>query len=165
MGSDTCDRHPRSLKAAVSNQTRSAFPGVFAMTVRFRACVVALLLAAAPGCSTHSTLADPKAEPAARRALNATVTIGGDCNYFVDAESGGNTTVIKAGQSVTWAWASGSHSITSGACCTADGAWDSGVMSPGSFTRTFPFPGSYPYFCSVHGSMMTGTVIVQPAGD
>ncbi len=164
MGSRSRRGGPRSFEVAAPIRARVVTPG-WCVTTAACAGLLGLLLSTVFGCGTHSTLGDPKEEPAARRALNATVTIGGDCNYFVDAESGGNTTVIKAGQSVTWAWARGSHSVTSGVCCTADGAWDSGVMSPGSFTRTFPSAGTFPYFCSVHGAMMTGTVIVQPAGD
>jgi plastocyanin len=31
-----------------------------------------------------------------------------------------------------------------------------------TFDRTFPTAGTFPYFCTVHGSMMTGTIVVQP---
>jgi plastocyanin len=81
---------------------------------------------------------------------------------FVDTQSGTNVTTIHAGQTVTWVWVSGTHSTTSGACCTANGTWDSGVMSGGSFSHTFGGTGSFPYFCTVHGSLMTGTVVVNP---
>jgi plastocyanin len=165
MGSGS--RHDRcsGLGAAVPIRARAALQPRFVTTTPSRSGLLALLLVAVFGCSTHSALTDPKTEPAAPRALNATVTVGRDCNDFVDSESGSNTTTIRAGQSVTWAWAGGSHSITSGACCTASGMWDSGVMSPGSFTRTFPSAGTYRYFCSVQKSMMTGTVVVQLPGD
>ena len=83
-------------------------------------------------------------------------------NAFVDSQSAGTTTTIKAGQTVQWVWMGGPHSSTSGNCCSPDGSWDSGVMSSGTFSRTFPSAGSFPYFCTVHGTMMTGMVMVTP---
>jgi plastocyanin len=35
-------------------------------------------------------------------------------------------------------------------------------MSGGSFSHTFTSAGSFPYFCMIHGSMMTGMVVVNP---
>ncbi len=91
------------------------------------------------------------------------VNVGqGGNNSFVDPQSGGSTTTIKAGQAVQWIWMGGPHSSTSGNCCTPDGGWDSGLMSSGSFAHTFPTAGSFPYFCTVHGTMMTGMVVVTP---
>ena len=53
------------------------------------------------------------------------------------------------------------HTTTSGNCCTPSGLWDSGLQTSGAFARQFPTPGTFPYFCAVHGSMMTGTVVVN----
>jgi hypothetical protein len=92
-----------------------------------------------------------------------TVSVGpGGSTLFVDSQSGTNMTTIHAGQAVTWIWASAPHSTTSGSCCTANGTWDSGIQNGGSFSHTFASTGSFPYFCTVHGSMMTGTVVVNP---
>ena len=102
----------------------------------------------------------------------ANVTITSD--QFTDNASGNSTTTIHAGDAVEWQWHSGTHSTTSGACtsgggpydtggCTASGDWDSGIRSSGTFTFTFPNAGSFSYFCQVHGSMMTGKVVVQSA--
>ena len=85
-------------------------------------------------------------------------------NVFVDAASGTSTTTIHAGETVQWTWLSGAHSTTSGRCslgCAGDGLWDSGVLSGGSFSHTFPTTGTFPYFCQVHGVMMQGSVVVQ----
>jgi plastocyanin len=90
------------------------------------------------------------------------VSVGLGGNQFVDGVSGSNVTTIHAGQMVMWNWAGGPHSTTSGNCCSPDGKWDSGVRSSGSFSQTFPSTGSFPYFCTVHGSMMTGMVMVNP---
>jgi plastocyanin len=86
----------------------------------------------------------------------------GPGNVFVDALSVNSVSTIKAGDTVQWNFADSiPHSTTSGACCTASGMWDSGVKSSGSFSFKFSQAGTYPYFCTVHGTMMTGTVIVN----
>jgi plastocyanin len=73
---------------------------------------------------------------------------------------------INATDTVTWVWASGPHSTTSGSCvgvtCTASGVWDSGIQATGfQYPVTFPNPGSFPYYCAQHGSVMTGTITVN----
>jgi len=101
---------------------------------------------------------------AAAQAATRTVTISS--NQFTDASSANSTSTIQAGDSVNWVWAGGIHSTTSGSCsggCTPDGKWDSGVKSSGAFSRTFDTIGSFPYYCTVHGSMMRGTIVVQAA--
>lgn len=90
------------------------------------------------------------------------VNVGQGGNNFVDSQSGNSTTTIRAGATVMWTWVSGTHSTTSGTCCTADGKWDSGTKSSGSFSHTFPTAGNFPYFCSVHLAAMTGNVVVNP---
>ena len=80
---------------------------------------------------------------------------------FVDAVSGNSSTTINVGDTVTWVWASGGHSTTS-----ADGLWDSGVLSGGSFSHTFNSPGTFNYFCTPHRTFgMTGTVVVNAPPD
>ena len=75
--------------------------------------------------------------------------------------SGGPTTTITVGTTVEWQWEGDlPHSTTSGGCCTPDGRWDSGTKSSGSFERPFLETGTFPYYCRVHLTMMTGTVIV-----
>jgi plastocyanin len=82
---------------------------------------------------------------------------------FTDSQSGTSATTIKAGDSVQWNFMDSiSHTTTSGNCCTANGLWDSGIKSSGNFTHKFATAGTFPYFCTIHGSLMTGTVTVQP---
>ena len=107
------------------------------------------------------------AVPAETRA----VTIGPNLTHtFVDAVSGTSTSTIVVGDTVQWTWATGLHSTTSGTCagiCTGDGKWDSGShSSPFSFshTATFATKGTYHYFCSVHGAVMQGDVVVVDPG-
>ena len=72
---------------------------------------------------------------------------------------------IARGGVVNWTWTGGiMHSVTSGTCsgaCTADGKFASATQASGTFSFTFNTSGDFPYFCVVHGSMMTATVHVQ----
>ena len=70
---------------------------------------------------------------------------------------------IAAGGSVTWIWdAQGSHSIQSTGA-VPDIFRNSVVMSArdNSYTVTLNTPGRYTYQCAVHGSAMTGVIVVQ----
>jgi PKD repeat protein len=84
--------------------------------------------------------------------------------FFSDSVSGNNTTTIGVGTTVEWHWDQGFHSTTSGPCppCTGDGTWNSLPRGSGTFQHTFAQQGTFPYFCLVHTSMMTGTVVVNP---
>ncbi|MEW5764626.1 MAG: PKD domain-containing protein [Acidobacteriota bacterium] len=94
--------------------------------------------------------------------LEATVsvTVG---NFFFSP----SVVSLNPGDQVRWTWAGGSHSTTSGTCpggiCSRDGIWDSGVKTSGTFSRTFTEPGSFPYYCTLHGDSMTGRVDVSGA--
>lgn len=71
------------------------------------------------------------------------------------------TITVNAGDTVTWHnLDSATHTVTAN-----DGSFDSGnVNSAGSFPRMFTQPGTYDYYCKIHGSPgagMHGTVIVQ----
>ena len=106
---------------------------------------------------------------------NAIVQVGVIVNgfpSFVDTVSGNTTTTINAGRTVQWNWAPGAglHSTTSGSCvpapCTKDFIWDSGNHNPPFvYTHTFNEVGTYPYYCMIHGEMMTGAVNVLPPGS
>jgi len=92
------------------------------------------------------------------------VTVGN--NYFRSAHNGSQNSAvdtIASGGSVTWRWnAVGPHSIQSTGLpplvfrnsVVMSGASDSYVM-------TFNSPGTYDYQCAVHGSAMTGRIVVQ----
>jgi plastocyanin len=76
---------------------------------------------------------------------------------------------VAVGDTVHWVWDGFDHSTTSGSCsgttCTPDLRWDSGITNTGAtFDFTFTTPGTYNYFCSVHGPLfnMRGTIIVVP---
>ncbi|HWE31618.1 MAG TPA: plastocyanin/azurin family copper-binding protein [Polyangia bacterium] len=70
-----------------------------------------------------------------------------------------STVTIQAGQSVTWNWVTGFHSVVSDS--TPKAFADSPAQSAGQFTVTFATAGTYPYHCGIHGAMMSGTVVAQ----
>jgi len=116
--------------------------------------------------ATPTPSSGPTPTPAAPRIVGVGKSAAGqNVNAFVDAASGTSTSSIHAGDTIEWDWYAGAHSTTSGACsagCVANGLWDSGIRQPGvTFQHTFPAAGTFTYFCSVHGTMMQGTVIVQ----
>ena len=87
-------------------------------------------------------------------------------NIFYRSASNGSQNpavdTIAAGSSVTWSWnAAGSHSIQSTG--TPSIFRNSVIMSAAnsSYTVTFQNPGTYSYDCGVHGSLMTGRIVVQ----
>jgi plastocyanin len=70
---------------------------------------------------------------------------------------------VPLGTTVTWSWVGGFHDVTptGNPLFTASGA---PVPSPNAYSHTFSSPGTYVYFCSVHGSAnsgMRGTIVVQ----
>jgi plastocyanin len=64
---------------------------------------------------------------------------------------------VAAGGQVRWTWAGASfHSVTS----TGNGPLRSPTQGSGTYTVTFPTPGRFDFFCTVH-PFMTGSVIVH----
>jgi hypothetical protein len=95
--------------------------------------------------------------------------------YFCDPSYQGGVcdTVIRAGDTVTWNFASTAHHTTTecGASCdspTTSPLWDSGPVSSldasHTFSHVFNTPGTYLYYCSIHPNLQRGRIIVQPAG-
>jgi plastocyanin len=60
---------------------------------------------------------------------------------------------IRAGTSVAWVFCDNpgtdSHTVTSDTQL-----WDSGLVGSGTFTRTFPAAGTFPYHCLPHPGMV-----------
>jgi plastocyanin len=96
--------------------------------------------------------------------LTAAVTVG---NIFFrsghNASANPAVDTVAVGGTVTWTWANagstphsiqslGSPSFTSSAIKTGDGS---------THQVTFSAPGTYQYDCAVHGTMMSGTIIVR----
>ena len=71
-----------------------------------------------------------------------------------------NPATVKAGQTVSWRNAdSVAHTATADA-----GAFDTGTIAVGATSRPIAMAtaGSYPYHCTIHGFVMTGTLVVTP---
>lgn len=104
------------------------------------------------------------------------VNVGQGGNRFTDVVSGTSTTTIHVGDTVQWNFKDESslHSATSGVCvitdpyigdvsCNFDGNFDTGQQPAGKTgSHRFTVAGSFKYYCSVHGGMMTGLVNVSP---
>lgn len=64
---------------------------------------------------------------------------------------------VKAGATVTWT----NHDDIPHTVVNADKAFKSKVLDTGEkFSSTFPTPGTFAYFCSIHPKM-TGKIVVQ----
>jgi len=94
----------------------------------------------------------------------AAVTVG---NIFFKSVRNGSANAavdtVAAGGTVTWTWVTtgsvphsvqslGSPSFTSSAIQTGSGT---------TYQVTFTAPGTYQYDCAVHGTMMTGRIVVR----
>jgi plastocyanin len=82
------------------------------------------------------------------------------------------TVTVAAGSTVKWTWAtcSGSTDPYAGGagqtCVDHSVAWDAGgtgsaTQQVGTYQRAFATAGTYAYHCAVHGSAMSGKVVVQ----
>lgn len=96
--------------------------------------------------------------PFSSRAATVTVQVGSGGNFFAPV-----TTNILVNDQVLWSWVGSFHNVTS-----TNNAWTaSATLNAGAtFSHTFTTPGTYFYFCSIHGTPttgMTGAIIVNPA--
>jgi plastocyanin len=106
-------------------------------------------------------------------------TNGGTTGGTTGGATGNSVTVGRAAFSpasvtvavngtVTWKWDSCSDDAYYGQTCVAhsvtfDDASVTGseLIESGTFAKTFATAGTYKYHCAVHGTSMTGTVVVQ----
>lgn len=96
-------------------------------------------------------------------ATSQTITIQPNSTGLGAAAFGTNPLIVPSGSVVTWINNDTvAHSIVSTA-----GLFDSGALNPGqSFSQTFTVPGTYDYFCGIHGTTSeSGRIIVTAAGD
>jgi plastocyanin len=83
-----------------------------------------------------------------------TVGVGAGGDAF-----GPNAVTIAQGDTITWNWVGGKHSVTS---TTPSESFDSGSLTAGTFAHTFNQAGTFKYLCIWHPGM-TGTVVVTAA--
>jgi len=72
-----------------------------------------------------------------------------------------STKTVAVGATVEWQWNGGNHNVT---WVTSSGAGDSPTQSSGTYSRTFDSPGTYDYYCTLHGTATTGmhgSIVVQ----
>jgi len=91
----------------------------------------------------------------------ASVQVG---DIFFTSNGNGTTNpavdTVAVGGTVTWTWISGNHSVES--LGTPSFTSSSVSATPGNtYAFTFTTAGTYQYDCSVHGSSMTGTIVVR----
>jgi plastocyanin len=112
-----------------------------------RLAVLALALVAAVAFTAACSRTSPP--PVGPGGSAAQVHVRGVAGYSLDSVT------INAGESVTWIWDEGGHTVTSSDMvggipgCTPNGLFDSGALSAGAtYSTTFTAPGTYAYFCA-----------------
>ncbi len=97
--------------------------------------------------------------PWATRAATVTVTANPDLTFSPQ------TVTIQAGDTVLWTNGGGTHNVQADDNSFTSGPADS---EPWTFSRTFNTPGTYGYYCTLHGAPgnlgMAGRVIVEGQG-
>jgi plastocyanin len=69
---------------------------------------------------------------------------------------------INVNDTVQWNWSMTEFEPHSTTSTSNPSLWDSGVATqPFSFSHNFPSAGTFPYWCTVHTTIMTGSVKVQ----
>jgi plastocyanin len=101
-------------------------------------------------------------------AMAATVTIGVTNDSFGASNA---SVTISAGDTVTWQWHAGYHTVTSGTVGSPDGKFDGAMdsydatftLSPGTAGYPFNQAGTYPYYCQFHGACcnMHSSIVVR----
>lgn len=127
---------------------------------------VFVVLVGAAGCGGSSTApANNNSNPpggggSSPPSTSTSVTVKN--NYF----DPGATTVPRS-STVTWTWDSCSSDGYGGMSCAShsivfdDGPSSGQPTDNGTYSRTFSAAGTYKYHCAVHGTGMSGQVVVQ----
>lgn len=121
--------------------------------------VVALMLLVSVAAQGKEARRHKVAQAAGTAASAVTVHIPKDATGKGPAAYGTNPLVVPAGTQVTWTNDdSVAHTATS-----ESGVWDSSFILPGkSYSHVFDQPGTYPYYCTLHGKgSMSGTIEVK----
>lgn len=75
-----------------------------------------------------------------------------------------STFTIQSGDTVRWVWVSGTHTTTSLTVPAGATAWDHPMNSTSTqFDLKLTVAGTYTYQCSIHPTLMSGTITVAPA--
>jgi plastocyanin len=112
------------------------------------------------GSSSSNGVTDPG--PTVPPVNSSTTSLEVENNKYVPAHDS-----VGVGATLTWTWNSCTSDGYGGSTCTAhsvkfdDGVSSSPIQSSGTFSRTFATAGTYTYHCAVHGTAMSGTVLVK----
>jgi plastocyanin len=126
---------------------------------------VSLILAAAlyacgGGSSSSNGVTDPGPPPPP--VTGSTTSLSVENNKYVPPNDS-----VGVGAKLTWTWNTCTGDGYGGSTCTShsvkfdDGVSSSPIQSTGTFSRTFDTAGTYTYHCAVHGTAMSGTIIVK----
>jgi plastocyanin len=123
--------------------------------------VAALIALAGCGSTSEASAATDTPAPTVAPTVAPTNTTGtGTSDNVVNVSNfqfSPATLTVKAGTTVTFKGASGTHTVTSDPGSPM--AFDQAISQGGTVTVTFANPGTYKYHCSIHASMH-GTIVV-----
>ena len=134
--------------------------------MRLAARMTLLLIVAAAGCGGSSTspttggntTGNNPPPPTGPSTSNSIIV----SNNFFDPSA----TTVPVNTKVTWNWDACSSDGYGGQNCAShsivfDDGPSSASQTQGSWSRTFAAAGTYKYHCAIHGTAMSGTVVVQ----
>ena len=131
---------------------------------RANAVLAFLILASAAACGGGSSSSDgvtgPSNTPPPVNSSTTALTVSN--NKYTPAHDS-----VAVGSTLTWTWNSCTGDPYGGSTCALhsvkfdDGGSSSNIQSSGTFSRIFATAGTYTYHCAVHGTAMSGTVIVK----
>jgi plastocyanin len=167
------------LVAKVSDQFGNGVPGVDVAWVATGGTTSAATAATdAAGASTVSLTLGGNAGPIIITAASGTLS-GSPQTFTATALEEGSATneitvandrfepaslTVSAGTTVVWTWAAGAFQHNVSPVATEPARSGNLVNAPASYEFTFNTPGTYSYYCELHGSPtfgMRGTIIVQ----
>jgi plastocyanin len=70
------------------------------------------------------------------------------------------STTLAPGTTVTWTW-NGSGSVGHNVTFDNSAIGNSTTQTSGTFQKTFNTAGTFNYHCTVHGTGMSGTIVIQ----
>jgi plastocyanin len=147
--------------SVVTNKSVSAATGLAQNSLIAGGTIGTVIVTATDGALTGSPVTFTESVVTAPSQINVTVGPG---IAFTSARNGTSNPAVDtlaAGGQVTWTWAAGS--IVHGVGSTGSPSFTSqvGTQTSGTFSVTFATPGTYTYDCTVHGTSMSGRIVVQ----
>jgi plastocyanin len=116
----------------------------------WKAIGLSLLITAATSCGAGGgdSSTDPNPDPGP--STSSAIDVRDD--FFTP-----QATTVPVGTTITWTWRGNNfHDVV-----FSSSTDHSDVKSSGTYSRQFTVAGTYTYMCSIHGSAMTGQIVVQ----